>query len=96
MSSRLPICGTSAQGLALPTGPTTTASPHSTNRSSEVTSLKLMFTPVMKLSARPSRRKPQAAQASQSLPASKWKRTNQTMDSTTMASGTWAQRSVVA
>ena len=55
-----------------------------------------MFTPVTKLSASASRRKPQAAQASQSLPASKWKRTNQTMDSTTMASGTWAQRSVAA
>jgi hypothetical protein len=55
-----------------------------------------MFTPVRKLSARPIRRKPQADQASQSLPASKWKRTNQTMDSTTMASGTWAQRSVMA
>ena len=92
----MPICATIAQGLALPIGPATTTSPHSASRSSEDTSRKLTLTPVTKFSASAASRKPQAAQASQSLPALKWKRTNQTMDRTTSATGTCAQRSVAA
>ena len=57
---------------------------------------KLMFTPVTKFRASPASRKPEAAQASQSLPAPKWKCTNQTIDSTNKASGTWAHRRMVA
>ena len=95
-SSRLPICGTMARGLATPMGPVTTTPPHNISGSSAETSVKLMFTPVAKFSASASRRNPVADQASQTLPAAKWKRTNQTMDSTNIASGTWAQRSVAA
>ena len=57
----------------MPTGPVTITPPHNISGSSAETSEKLMFTPVLKFSASATRRKPVAAQASQRLPASKWK-----------------------
>ena len=57
--STLPIWGTIAHGLATPTGPETTAPPHSITWSSEETSRKLTFTPVTKFSPSASNLRPE-------------------------------------
>ena len=95
-SRTLETWGRSTHGFGTPTGTASRSPPQSASRSSPVTSRKLMFAPVVKLSASAARRVAHAASASQKFPVRKENQMNPTIDRTNTHSGTCAHRKVVA